>query len=447
MQTVEIYRFANQTIERNGHLCWDVDALYQQVFIGLQKCAERGMHPVSIGIDTWGVDFMLLDAQAQPLGDMVAYRDPRTHGMDALLEEKMSMETLYHHTGIAKQPFNTLYQLMAVCKEHPQYRTAAKRMLLVPEYLSFLLTGKMANEYTNASTTALLNAITGQWDQEVIRAAELPSQLFGQAPVAAGSTLGCLRPELVEELGFDAHVLLPATHDTGSAFMAIPAKDDHAVFLSSGTWSLLGTELAHPRCDRASLVAGFTNEGGYGGKVRYLKNIMGLWMLQCIHTELNAAYRFEDMATMAAGSTYPAYIDAADNRFLAPASMLAEVQNALAEQDAPEPQGIADILRAVTVGLAKCYQKSIGQLGHLTGKLFTSINIVGGGSQNVVLNQLTADYTGLPVYAGPVEGTAIGNLAAQMIADGVLPDLQQARKMIYHSFGVKAYMPKKQGGQ
>jgi len=361
--------------------------------------------------------------------------------MDTLLESTFPPETLYRHTGIAKQPFNTLYQLMAAFQEHPEYRERAARMLFVPEYLSFLLTGKLANEYTNASTSALLNAKTAQWDPAVVAAAGLPPALFRDSPVPAGSLLGSFRADVAARLGFSSQVILPATHDTGSAFIAIPARDADAVFLSSGTWSLLGTELLHPLCDEASRVAGFTNEGGYGSRIRYSKNIMGLWMLQRIHEELGGRHSFEQMAQMAAASDYRAYIQATDNRFLAPESMLGEVHAALLQQGAPAPETIGDTLRAVTVGLARCYQQSIAQLETLTGKRFTSINIVGGGSRNETLNQLTADYAGLPVFAGPAEGTAIGNLAAQMIASHEFADLQAARQAICRSFAIRQYTP------
>ena len=445
IRTQEVYRFPNSMQASGGHLCWDAQALYAHVLAGLKACAAQGVQPASVGIDTWGVDFVLLDEHNEPLGDLVAYRDRRTQGMDAILEETLPYEALYARTGIAKQPFNTLYQLMAVFREHPQYVSTARRMLFVPEYLSFLLTGKLANEYTNASTSALINATTGLWDHAVMEAAQLPKQLFEQEPVPAGTPLGMFRPEVATALGFDALVVLPATHDTGSAFMAIPGRDENAAFLSSGTWSLLGTELPRPLCNQASRLAGFTNEGGYGGSIRYLKNIMGLWMLQRIHEELHEAYTYAEMAQMAAASAYPCCIDATDQRFLAPASMIAEVKAALQAQSAPAPESTADILRAVTVGLAQCYRTGILQMESLTGKRFTSLNIVGGGSQNQVLNQLTANLTGLPVYAGPAEGTAIGNLTAQMLAANEFATLQQARQAIRKSFSVQKYMPAQQG--
>ena len=443
IQTREVYRFPNGATERNGHLCWDAGALEEHVIAGLRAAHDQGLDPVSVGIDTWGVDFALLDGAGKLLGDMVAYRDSRTDGMDTLLEKTMSFADMYRLCGIAKQPFNTVYQLMAVLREHPEYRGEAKDFLLMPEYLSYCLTGKRAHEWTDISTTSLGNAQTRAFSKEVIRAADLPEGWFETPIVQPGTRLGRLLPEVARRVGFDAEVILPATHDTGSAYMAVPARDEHAAFLSSGTWSLLGTELRMPVTDERALRSGFTNEGGYDGTIRFLKNLMGMWMLQCIHRETGKTHSFAEMADMAAASDYPAWVDAADNRFLAPASMMEEVRAALREQGAPEPQTLADVLRAVTVGLAVCYRDAIREMSDITGKTFTSVNIVGGGSQNVVLNQLTADLTGLPVYAGPTEGTALGNLAAQMIADGAFADLPAFRAALPASFDIVPYNPKK----
>ena len=443
IRTREVYRFPNGATERSGHLCWDAKALAEHVMAGLRAAHDQGLDPVSVGIDTWGVDFALLDAEGQLVGDMVAYRDSRTEGMDTRLEKTMPFADMYRLCGIARQPFNTVYQLMAVVREHPEYRDRVKDFLLVPEYLSYCLTGRRAHEWTNVSTTALGDAQTRAFSREIIRAANLPEGWFETPIVQPGTRLGPLLPDIARRVGFDAEVILPATHDTGSAYMAVPARDEHAAFLSSGTWSLLGTELRAPVTDARALRSGFTNEGGYDGTIRFLKNIMGMWMLQCIHRETGKAHSFAEMADMAAASDYPAWVDAADNRFLAPASMLEEVRAALREQGAPEPRGLADILRAVTVGLAVCYRDAIGEMSEITGKTFTSVNIVGGGSQNVVLNQLTADLTGLPVYAGPTEGTALGNLAAQMIADGAFADLPAFRAALPASFDIVPYNPKK----
>ena len=244
-------------------------------------------------------------------------------------------------------------------------------------------------------------------------------------------------------MGFDCSVILPASHDTGSAYMAVPARDDQAAYLSSGTWSLLGTELDGPVVTEKARLAGFTNEGGYQGKIRLLRNIMGLWMMQCIRRELNDRYSFAEMAELALqGAAYPYTVDAIDNRFLAPANMTAEIKAALREAGKPEPSDLPELLACVNRSLAQCYADGIRELGALTGKHYTSLNIVGGGCNNRVLNQWTADATGLPVFAGPGEGTALGNAVAQLIALGELKDLAHARQRIRADFELKTFMPK-----
>ncbi len=437
--TQEVYRFENGMQEKDGHLIWDTEGLLHHVIEGMKACHDKGFTPVSMGIDTWGVDFMLLDAAGQPVGDMIAYRDSRTEGMDKLLEESLSFEAMYQATGIAKQPFNTVYQMMAVLREHPEYREQVRDFLLVPEYLNYRLCGVKAHEWTELSTTALMDVHTRTWSMEVRRAANLPDAWFTSSIVEPGTKLGRLLPEIAEQVGFDTEVMLPATHDTGSAYMAVPARDEHAVFLSSGTWSLLGTELSTPVVKAESRDAGFTNEGGWNGMTRHLRNIMGMWMIQSIRRDMGKTHSYAEMAEMAAVSKYPAWVDVTDNRFMAPANMIEEVRAALREQGAPAPACIDDLLRAVTMGLAVCYRDSIRDMAQQTGQTFTSINIVGGGCQNQTLNRMTAEVTGLPVFAGPTEGTALGNLGAQMIADGIIADIAEFRKLLKNSIDIRQY--------
>ncbi len=437
--TREVYRFENGAEMKNGHLVWDIEGLVSHVIAGMAAAKALGLTPTSVGIDTWGVDFVLLDDEGQLVGDAVAYRDSRTESIDTLLEKTMPFDQHYRLCGTAKQPFNTVYQMIAVLREHPEYREQARDFLMIPEYLSFRLTGKRMHEWTNLSTAALMDVKERTWSTEVRRAADLPDHWF-ETPIAPpGTLLGSLLPEIAEFVGYDTQIILPATHDTGSAYMAVPARDNQAAFLSSGTWSLLGVELPEPIPTDASRKAGFTNEGGYGYNTRYLKNIMGLWMLQCIRRETGKQHSYAEMAEMAAASSYPAYVDAGDNRFLAPESMLDEVKAALREQGDPEPETLGDVIRAVTVGLAVCYKKAIAEMEQLTGTHFTSLNIVGGGSQNVTLNRLTAEHTGLPVLAGPAEGTALGNLAAQMIADGTFASLDAFRQALRESADITEY--------
>jgi rhamnulokinase len=433
----EVYRFSNGAQPRDGRLCWDADELWKQVVAGLRKCRAENALPSSVGVDTWGVDYALVDADGRRVGDCVAYRDGRT----AAVLNRLADEWLYRRTGIARQPFNTDYQLMAT---PPRELALAKRCLLMPDYFHFLLSGEMANEYTDASTGALLNVVARTWDAEVLAAAGIPPSLFPDPPAQPGTSLGRLRPKVADEIGFSCEVVLPATHDTGSAYMAVPALDDNAVFLSSGTWSLLGVENDEPIVSDEARLAGFTNEGGYGGKIRFLRNIMGLRMLQCIRRELGGGLTYAELAELAlAGQAYSPVVDVADNRFLAPASMTAEVKAALAEAGAPPPADVPQLLRCVLHSLAEGYAAAVRALEGLTGRRFTAVHVVGGGSQNRVLNQWTADATGLPVHAGPVEGTALGNVVAQLIARGHITDLAQARALIRRDFAVETYRPEK----
>ena len=450
----EVYRFDNSQVRKDGHDCWDHEALAKSVVAGIAACKALGKIPSTIGIDTWGVDFILLGADGKPCSDMVAYRDKRTEGADALVEAVVPRADLYNRCGIQKMPFNSIYQLAALKKEHPEQLAAAARFLMVPEYLNYVLTGKMANEYTNATTGNLVNARTKDWDWEVVEKLGLPKAIFGKLEMP-GTVLGGLTPAIQAAVGFDAQVVLPATHDTGSAFLAVPARDDQAVYISSGTWSLLGVENAEPITSPEAMAANFTNEGGAWYRFRFLKNIMGLWMIQSIRRELNGVdyvegksktatwtlsdyekgrkYSFNDLETAAkAASSFAGRVDVNDARFLSPDSMIAEV---LAAADV-KPATMGELMQCVYTSLAACYAKMIANLAQLTGKTYTSINIVGGGSKDGYLNALTAQATGLEVFAGPTEGTAIGNLVIQFIAGGAFKDLTEARAAIARSFDV-----------
>lgn len=437
----ELYRFENESISKNGHLCWDIEALTYHMIEGLK--AARPYKPVSFGVDTWAVDYVLLDKDNRIIDDVVSYRDQRTRGLDRVLEARLPFEEHYRLAGIAKQPFNTVYQLMSLSKDRLGMATS---FLMIPDYLHFVLTGQKCNEYSNASSTAMLNAKTHTWDKDILHAAGLPCSLFSTPPYLPGTRLGAFLPAIVEEIGYQCEVVLPATHDTASAFVAVPSKDEHAVYLSSGTWSLLGVELNSPLTSDASRLAGFTNEGGYGGKIRYLKNIMGLWILQCVRKEQGKRYSFAEMADMAQQHIgFRSYFDANDSRFLAPNNMINEIVSALKAANQPVPSNDGELFACVNHSLAICYRDAIRELEGITGKQYTSMNIVGGGSNSKLLNQLTADALGVPVYAGPSEGTALGNIVVQMLACGVFPDLNAARIAISNSFDVQAFYPKMKG--
>ena len=285
LQLEEVHRFYNGMSEKDGEMCWDFDALFKEIKIGLKKCKEIGKIPASIGVDTWGVDFVLLDENDQVLGNTVGYRDERTQGMDEEVYKIIPEKELYARTGIQKAIYNTIYQLMAVKQKHPEYLEKAKTFLMVPDYFHFLLSGIKSNEYTEATTSQLTNPMTKEWDMELIEMLGYPTDMF-QKISATGTVLGGLRPEIQEEIGFDCKVVLPATHDTGSAVLAVPSNNPDTVYISSGTWSLMGVERQAADCSPASYAHNFTNEGGFQYRFRYLKNIMGLWMIQSVKKEL-----------------------------------------------------------------------------------------------------------------------------------------------------------------
>lgn len=452
----EIYRFDNTQIRQNGHDCWNLPALRQHILTGMKQCRLLGKVPVSLGIDTWAVDYVLLNEKKELLGDAVAYRDKRTAGMEKYAEALVKPQELYARTGIQKQPFNTLYQLLTQKREHPEQLHQAAHFVMLPEYFNFCLTGKLQNEYTNATSTGLVNAHTKTWDAQLLFQFGLPEKIFGSLAVP-GTCVGSLTEEVQQQVGFNCTVVLPATHDTGSAFLAVPTKDEHSVFISSGTWSLLGVENSEPVTTEASRKANFTNEGGAWYRFRYLKNIMGLWMIQSIRRELNGVsyvqkngsqssntgkkWSFDELAAAAEASDYCGIVDVDDERFLAPESMTAAVQEVCRTSGQPVPETVNDIMRCVYRSLAACYADSIHQLQQLAQKDYSSIYIVGGGCKDAYLNQLTADAAGLPVFAGPVEGTALGNLMVQMIAAGEYGSLREARAAVCGSFKIQRFAP------
>ena len=437
IQLQEVYRFENGISRKNGHLCWNVDALAAEVINGMAACRAAGFAPATMGIDTWAVDFVLLDKAGQRIGDAVAYRDERTDGIREMLP--VSFAKHYARTGIQFQKFNTVYQLAALQKEHPEQLAAAETFLMIPDYLNYLLTGVAANEYTNATTTALVNAESKDWDDALIETLGWPRRIF-QPIRTPGNVLGGLLPEIQEKVGFNCQVILPASHDTGSAFLAVPARDEFAVTLSSGTWSLLGVENAMPIATPASRADNFTNEGGYQYRFRFLKNIMGLWMIQSVRRELPEHYSFSELCDLARESqAFPSRVDVNADVFLAPESMINAIQLECARTMQPVPQTPGELAEVIYQSLAESYAKAIKELEQLTGIPYDEIHIVGGGSNAEYLNELTAEKSGLRVLAGPAEATAIGNLAAQMIAAGVFADYREARKCILQSCEVKCY--------
>ena len=439
MELEEVHRFENGMVKKDGELCWEFDRLFQEIKNGLKKCKEIGKIPVSMGVDTWGVDFVLMDKDDKVLGNTVGYRDHRNEGMDEEVYKTISLEDLYARTGIQKAIFNTVYQLMAVKTKHPEYLEQAETMLHVPDYFHYLLTGKKTCEYTEATTGQLVNAETKDWDYELIDKLGYPRKMF-QKLIMPGTSVGHFTEEVKAEVGFDVEVVAPATHDTGSAVLAVPANDNDFIYISSGTWSLMGIEREKADCSKKSCEMNFTNEGGYAGRFRYLKNIMGLWMIQSVRHEYDDKYGFAEICQMAEeAKDFPSRVDANDECFLSPESMIEEVKDYCRRTGQKVPETLGEIATVIYTSLAECYAKAAKELEEMTGRTFSRIHVVGGGSNAGYLNELTARATGKEVHAGPGEATAIGNITAQMLKAEEFKSIEEARTTIHESFGIKVY--------
>ncbi len=384
------------------------------------------------------VDYVLLNKENQILGDAYAYRDSRTESMDKEVYYLISEKELYQRTGIQKQMFNTIYQLMAVKKQEPALLEKAETFLMLPDYFQFLLTGRQSSEYTNAVSTQLVSPVSKEWDRELIEMLGYPDKIFLPLQMP-GTKVGNLKKEIKQQVGFDCEVLHCASHDTASAVMAMPRQ---GLYLSSGTWSLMGIETEHAICTEDSRLANFTNEGGYEYRFRYLKNIMGLWMIQSVRHELNDTYSFAQLCEMAAeNKSFPSYIDVNDTVFMAPDNMTEAIKNDCQKTKQPVPKTTGEIAAVIYQSLARCYKKTIEELEANTRKIYNEIQIIGGGSHAAYLNQLTANAAKKTVYAGPAEATAIGNIIAQMIQKNELKNLKEARQCVSESFDIKVYMP------
>jgi rhamnulokinase len=439
----EIHRFENKIVKKGDSYYWETDKLFQEIKNGLKKCTELGIKPDSIGIDTWAVDFVLLDEEDQPLTEAVSYRDPRTDGMMEEVFELFSKERLYLETGIQFQKFNTIYQLYSIKKNNPEILEKAKAFLMIPDYFNYLLTGKKANEYTNATSTQLVNAFTKKWDHDLLDVLGINMEMFQEIKTPK-SVLGTLKEELVSELGFDLQVILPATHDTGSAVIAVP-EEDESIYISSGTWSLIGVENYFPICVTMALDYNFTNEGGMDYQYRFLKNIMGLWMIQEVRRNYNNEYSFAELVELAReAKDYKAIVNINDVRFLKPENMIEEIMNYCIETEQSIPSTPGEVAKCVFDSLVESYQEAVSEIEEIFEKKFEKINVIGGGCQNEMLNKLIADVTGKEVYAGPVEATAIGNIAAQLMALGEINNIKEARSIIKDSFEIKKYLPARQ---
>lgn len=431
----EMYRFPNgMKKNEKGTLVWDTEALFHHIKAGISACVSKGKSPDYIGIDTWGVDFVLLDENGKRIGDAVGYRDKRTEGMDVELYKSIPEDELYTRTGIQKAMLNTIYQLQALKMTAPEQLESADTLLMMPDYLGYLLTGVACSEYTIATTGQLVKAGECDWDYELIERMGLPAKIFKSIKMP-GYVVGPLLSEIQEETGCkNAKLILPPSHDTASAVVSVPTNDEDVIYISSGTWSLIGVERLVPDTSEISRKHNFTNEGGIYQRYRYLKNITGLWMVQSMKKELGGDYTFDMLCNMAKEyDNTPLRIDPNDDRFTAPDSMIAEVKAATGKEDLT----IGEMFSVVYHSLADAYKRSADELEELLNKKMQAIHIVGGGCKDDYLCALTARATGKPVYAGPIEATAIGNLVSQMLSTGVFKSLPEARVAIFNSFDVK----------
>jgi len=425
----EIHRFENRFEYRDGHDCWDVDNLVAQITTGLELIIDRGISLSSVGVDTWGVDYVLLDEEGRILGQAVAYRDHRTDGLIDEVAKIVPRDELYARTGIAFMQFNTIYQLVALKRENPVWLSRARSLLLMPDYLHYRLCGIQSCEYTNASTSQLLSLKTNDWDRDLLKRLDLPAHWF-QPLCQPGSLIG----EWVSRSGARVKVIAPATHDTASAVIAAPLEDEDSVYISSGTWSLMGIESRVPFNEASALAANFTNEGGADNTYRVLKNIMGLWLIQRVRDDF-PELSFADLVKEAERAEPLRYlINPNDDRFLNPPSMRQAILDFCRETEQGEPQTIGELARCVFESLAFLYRRTLEELSSFTGKSYKRIHIVGGGSQNGFLNQLCADFCQLPVHTGPVEASALGNITCQLRALGQLADRSAIRRLVRKEF-------------
>lgn len=440
----EIHRFGNRQVRLGDHVYWDFPALFEDMKAGLKKAASKGYEVESIGVDTWGVDFGLIDRDGQLLGNPVCYRDARTAGMTEKLFETLNPTEHYATTGIQVMEINTLAQLLSI-KGTAQLE-AAEHLLFMPDLFSYFLTGKATNEYCIASTSELLDAKRREWSWETIEALGLPKRIFGDI-VMPGTVRGELRKDIAEETGLkDVKVIAVGSHDTASAVAAVPAieGDGPVAFLSSGTWSLLGIELPEPILTEEARKAEFTNEGGVGGRIRFLQNITGLWILQRLMAEWKERgeeQTFGELLPAAAQASISSIIPVADATFTNPPSMEKAISDYCKQSSQPVPQTKGEFVRCLFQSLAKKYKDAIEGVNGLLPESLKRLHIIGGGSQNGLLNQFTADALGIPVWAGPVEATAMGNILVQAMAAGEVADLAELREVVRRSVTPKVFEP------
>lgn len=429
----EVHRFPNTPVMLRGTIYWDVLRLWQDISLGLEKASQDAK---GIGVATWGVDFGLLDRDGNLLSNPVHYRDKRTEGMMEWVFDRVPRREVFEHTGIQFMMLNTLYQYSSLLKTAPAQLEVAQTLLLMPDLINYWLTGEKVSEFSDATTTQMYNPHIGDWDRDMLARLGLPTHILSPI-VQPGAQVGTHD---------GIPVFAPASHDTGSAVVAIPATSEDFAYLSSGTWSLLGLELRHPVISDESYAANVTNEGGAAGTFRFLKNIMGLWLAQqCRATwrSQGSEYSYDELAQLATeAEPFRSFIDPDDEFFFAPGDMPTRIRDFCAKTDQPIPESPAQVIRAVYESLALKYRYALDQLLHISGHKVSRLHIVGGGTQNKLLCQMAADALAREVVTGPVEGTVLGNAIVQLIALGELKDVGEARKVLANTIDIASYQPK-----
>lgn len=437
----EIHRFPNEPVNVAGTLYWDVLRLFHEIKQGLVKASRTSF--ASVGIDTWGVDFGLLDKNGNLLGNPVHYRDERNAGMAKIRESYISEKDLYSVTGIQTMDLNTLYQLLYLVREQPEVLERAHTLLMMPDLFTYFLSGKIQSEYTEASTSQLLDVRTKTWSQPLLEKLGIPGRLFTEI-VQPGTPAGNLREDICRELGIQSvPVVSVAGHDTQSAIAAVPADADDFLFISCGTWALMGTHSLRPNVSEEARTAGFSNEGGFGGGISLLTNITGTWMIQeCRrYWQLQGeTVSYDDLDAAAKQSCpFACFIDPCSPDFIAPGNMPGRIQDFCKRTGQKVPQTKGEIIRCIQESLAFTYRNVKDKIERLTGIKYPCIHMVGGGAKSPLLCRMTADACGVPVVAGPVEGAVLGNIGVQMVSAGILQDMAQFRRIIRDMPGIVRY--------
>ncbi len=446
LELKEIHRFKNQMMHIHGSYFWNIFSLFDELKTGLKKCVtDFGIQPDSIGVDTWGVDYALLNLEGNLIGLPFAYRDHRTDNSMEAFFRIFSKKQTYLITGIQFLQFNTLFQLFASVQGKYSGLEIAESLLFTPDVLNFLFTGVKKNEYTIASTSQLLKPGKPVWEEKLFEAARIPLSMVEEI-IQPGNEIGKILPEIMEETGSrQIPCIAVAGHDTGSAVVSVPAKGENWAYLSSGTWSLLGIESDVPLVSEKTLEMNFTNEGGVEGTTRFLKNIMGMWLIQeCKRIwDMEEEIHWNQIVELSKkAGPFMCLINPDDSGFLNPGNMPKAIQEYCAKTSQPVPQSKGEIARCIYDSLALKYKFTLKQIESVTGRKIEKLHIIGGGAHNQMMNQLTADATGIPVYAGPTEATAVGNIMMQAKALGQVRSLDEIREVVRNSFEVFEYQPK-----